>query len=150
GDEYEADDAAARQQREHVAARREHDLAEHVGAREGGRRDDPGRERTECRAVHRWISVPAPRSVRSSSSTACSTLPSRMTTPSTPASSAYMQVSTFGIIPPEMVPSAISRCASATDRSLISCFDLSSTPGTSVSSSRRFALSAPAIAPAKV
>ena len=61
-----------------------------------------------------------------------------------------MQVSTLGIMPPEMVPSAISRRASATDSSLISVFDLSSTPGTSVSSSRRLALSAPAIAPAKV
>ena len=37
---------------------------------------------------HRIISVPAPWSVSSSSSTACGTLPSRMTTPSTPASSA--------------------------------------------------------------
>ena len=36
----------------------------------------------------RWISVPEPRSVNSSSSTACGTLPSRMTTPSTPFSSA--------------------------------------------------------------
>ena len=39
-------------------------------------------------AIHRIISVPAPWSVNSSSSTACGTLPSRMTTPSTPASSA--------------------------------------------------------------
>ena len=61
-----------------------------------------------------------------------------------------MQVSTLGIMPPEIVPSAIRRRASLTDRSVISCFDLSSTPGTSVSSSRRFALSAPAIAPANV
>ena len=38
--------------------------------------------------AHRIISVPAPWSVRSSSSTACGTFPSRMTTPSTPASSA--------------------------------------------------------------
>src|SRR4029077_5438774 len=96
------------------------------------------------------ISVPAPASVSNSISTACSTLPSTITTPSTPASSAYMQVSTFGIMPPEMVPSAIRRRASSTESSLISCLDLSSTPGTSVSSSRRFAFRAPAIAPAKV
>ncbi len=45
---------------------------------------------SECgrREFHRIISVPAPWSVRSSSSTACGTLPSRITTPSTPASSA--------------------------------------------------------------
>ncbi len=61
-----------------------------------------------------------------------------------------MQVSTFGIMPPEMVPSAISRRASSADSSLISVFDLSSTPGTSVSSSSRLASSAPAMAPAKV
>ncbi len=61
-----------------------------------------------------------------------------------------MQVSTLGIMPPEMVPSAISLRASATDNCGISFFDLSSTPGTSVSSRRRLAFSAPAIAPAKV
>jgi hypothetical protein len=61
-----------------------------------------------------------------------------------------MQVSTLGIMPPEMVPSAINLRASATDRSVIRFLDLSSTPGTSVSSSRRLALSAPAMAPAKV
>ena len=61
-----------------------------------------------------------------------------------------MQVSTFGIMPPEMVPSAISLRASLTDSSGISFFDLSSTPGTSVSSSSRLAFSAPATAPAKV
>ena len=61
-----------------------------------------------------------------------------------------MQVSTFGIMPPEMVPSAISLRASLTDNSGISFFDLSSTPGTSVSSNSRLAFSAPATAPAKV
>ena len=61
-----------------------------------------------------------------------------------------MQVSTLGIMPPEMVPSAISLRTSAADISLISFFDLSSTPGTSVSSRKRLALSAPAMAPAKV
>jgi hypothetical protein len=61
-----------------------------------------------------------------------------------------MQVSTFGIIPPEMVPSAISLRASLIDRSGISFFDLSSTPGTSVSSNSRFAFRAPPTAPAKV
>src|SRR3977135_997200 len=53
-----------------------------------------------------------------------------------------MQVSTFGIMPPEMVPSAISLRASFTDSSGISLFDLSSTPGTSVSSKSRLAFSA--------
>ncbi len=61
-----------------------------------------------------------------------------------------MQVSTFGIMPPEMVPSAISLRASFTDSSGISFFDLSSTPGTSVNSNSRLAFNAPATAPAKV
>src|SRR5262249_57278333 len=50
-----------------------------------------GNERKRVRRLepsHRVINVPAPWSVSSSSSTACGTLPSRMTTPSTPASSA--------------------------------------------------------------
>src|SRR5262245_30002376 len=43
----------------------------------------------ECqRYVYRWIRVPTPWSVNNSSKTACGTLPSRMTTPSTPWSSA--------------------------------------------------------------
>src|SRR5919197_42866 len=61
-----------------------------------------------------------------------------------------MQVSTLGIIPPEIVPSAINARASSGESCLISLLDLSSTPGTSVSKMSRFALSAPAIAPAKV
>src|SRR5450631_454953 len=102
------------------------------------------------RPPQRCISVPTPWSVSSSSRTACGILPSMMTTPSTPWSSASMQVSTLGIIPPEMVPSAIRRRASATDSSVIRFLSLSSTPVTSVSSSSRLALSAPAMAPAKV
>ena len=73
-----------------------------------------------------------------------------MTTPSTPRSIASMQVSTLGIMPPEIVPSAISARASATVSSSISFLSLSSTPGTSVRNSRRVASSAPAMAPAKV
>ena len=61
-----------------------------------------------------------------------------------------MQVSTLGIMPPEIVPSAMSLRASLTDNSLMSCFDLSSTPGTSVSIRRRAAPAAPATAPATV
>src|SRR6516225_10421392 len=61
-----------------------------------------------------------------------------------------MQVSTLGIMPPEMVPPAISARASLAVSCLMSLPDLSSTPGTSVSSSSRLALSAPAMAPAKV
>src|SRR5690606_9464921 len=104
------------------------------------RRGEDGRsneKRGKVYAHQRWISVPAPRSVSNSSSTACCTLPSRMTTPSTPRSSASMQVSTFGIMPPEIVPSAINLRASLSESSLMSFFDLSSTPGTSVSSRRR-------------
>ena len=71
-------------------------------------------------AAHGTISVPAPCSVNSSSSTACGVLPLRMTTPSTPRSIASMQVSTLGIMPPEIVPSLISALASATVSSLIS------------------------------
>src|SRR5262249_45965083 len=48
-----------------------------------------GRARRSSRHdTHRIISVPAPWSVSNSSSTACGTRPSRITTPSTPASSA--------------------------------------------------------------
>ncbi|MNL88735.1 hypothetical protein D3C87_2186310 [compost metagenome] len=61
-----------------------------------------------------------------------------------------MQVSIFGIMPPEIVPLAIRRRHSSTVSSGMSCLSLLRTPGTSVSSSRRLALSAPAIAPAKV
>ncbi|WP_425336268.1 nickel insertion protein [Sinorhizobium garamanticum] len=57
---------------------------------------------------HGTISVPAPRSVKISSRTEWAVLPFRMTTPCTPALMASMQVSTFGIMPPEIVPSAIS------------------------------------------
>ena len=44
--------------------------------------------RNDIVAFYRVISVPAPWSVSSSSSTACGTLPSMMTTPSTPRSMA--------------------------------------------------------------
>ena len=57
---------------------------------------DPGIDPAEVRqiafrlvfAAHRVISVPAPWSVSNSTSTACGVLPSRMTTPSTPRSTA--------------------------------------------------------------
>ncbi len=61
-----------------------------------------------------------------------------------------MQVSTFGIMPPDTVPSLISAFASATVNSSISFLSLSSTPGTSVRKSRREARHAPAMAPANV
>src|SRR5690606_27499965 len=104
----------------------------------------------ECCLAYGTISVPAPCSVNSSSRTECGVLPLRMTTPSTPRSMASMQVSTLGIMPPEIVPSAISARASATVSSSISFLSLSRTPGTSVRKRRREALSAPAMAPAKV
>ena len=50
--------------------------------------DGGQRRRSSQSRHHRVISVPEPRSVRSSISTAWGTLPSRMTTPSTPRSSA--------------------------------------------------------------
>jgi hypothetical protein len=56
----------------------------------------------------RSIRVPAPCSVNNSSNTACGTLPLMMTTPSTPSAITSMQLSILGIMPPEMVPSAIS------------------------------------------
>ena len=73
-----------------------------------------------------------------------------MWTAFTPLLAASSAPSIFGSMPPEIVPSAISRRASLIDSSGISFFDLSSTPGTSVRSSRRLAFSAPATAPAKV
>ena len=59
---------------------------------------------------------------------------------------------TSGIMPAEMVPSAISLRASATDKSVNQACSIvvEHAFGTSVSSSRRLALSAPAMAPAKV
>jgi len=59
-----------------------------------------------------------------------------------------MQVSIFGIMPPVMVPSAISRRQSSTVSSGMSFLSLSRTPGTSVKRSSRLARSAPAMAPA--
>src|SRR5262245_27432472 len=98
----------------------------------------------------RSIRVPAPCSVKSSSSTACGTLPFMMTTPSTPSAMRSRQLSIFGIMPPEIVPSSIRLCASAVVSDLIRLPFLSSTPSTSVSRRRRFALSAEASAAAKV
>jgi hypothetical protein len=53
-------------------------------------------------------------------------------------------------MPPEIVPSAIRRRASAAVNSGISRLSASSTPGTSVSSRKRRALTAAATAPATV
>src|SRR4029453_18010063 len=94
--------------------------------------------------------VPTPCGVKSSSSTLCGTRPSRMITPSTPDSTTAAQLSTFGIMPPEIVPSAISAGMSASVSSEISSPLPSSTPATSVRSKSRLALSAVAIAPAAV
>src|SRR5680860_1332512 len=98
----------------------------------------------------RSISVPAPCSVKSSSSTACGTLPLIITTASTPSAITSTQPSIFGIMPPVMVPSSISVCASPVVMERISRPSLSSTPSTSVSSRSRFALSATASAAANV
>lgn len=62
-------------------------------------------------------------------------LPSTMRTAPAPASSALRQASTFGIIPPDIVPSAMS--ASTSSRETLSSFEegsptSSSIPGTSV------------------
>ena len=52
-------------------------------------RDEPGHDGFLCPIAHHlWISVPVPWLVKSSSSTACCILPSMMTTPCTPCSSA--------------------------------------------------------------
>ncbi|PAV92771.1 hypothetical protein WR25_04669 [Diploscapter pachys] len=79
-----------------------------------------------------WTNVPAPAEVKISSSIACGTRPSRITAASTPASTAATQVSTLGIIPPEIVPSAFSAVMPAGSRSVSSILSLSSTPATSV------------------
>jgi hypothetical protein len=52
-------------------------------------------------------SVPTPRRVKISSSMAWPMRPSRMTAASTPPSTAATQVSSLGIMPPLMVPSAV-------------------------------------------
>ena len=96
------------------------------------------------------IMVPAPCSVNSSISSTCWMRPSRMTAARTPRSTASMQVSTLGIIPPEIVPSAIRARASVVVSRSIKLPLRSMTPGTSVSSSMRSACRAPATAPATV
>src|SRR5205085_12646642 len=63
---------------------------------------------------HLRTSVPDPCSVNSSTSMACGLRPSRMTTASTPASTAAMAVSSLGIIPPVATLSSIAWRASAT------------------------------------
>src|SRR3990170_2709893 len=63
--------------------------------------------------ARRSIRVPAPCSVKSSSNTACGTLPLMITTPSTPSAITSRQLSILGIMPPEIVPSSINSCASA-------------------------------------
>jgi hypothetical protein len=94
--------------------------------------------------------VPTPASVKTSSSSAWGTRPSMMTADSTPEFTASMQFSTLGIMPPEMVPSAISARACSTVMSWMSWPFLSRTPGTSVGNRRRLARMAPAMAPAEV
>ena len=98
----------------------------------------------------RFTMVPRPASVKTSSSRAWGTRPSRMVAASTPEFTASMQFSTLGIMPPEMVPSAIKARACSTVISPISWPSLSSTPGTSVRNSSRLARMAPAMAPAEV
>ena len=61
-----------------------------------------------------------------------------------------MQFSTLGIMPPEIVPSAIRPRACSTVMSPMSWPFLSKTPGTSVRNSSRLARMAPAMAPAEV
>src|SRR5690606_17463427 len=95
-------------------------------------------------------SVPAPRLVKNSSSIACGTRPSRTTAASHPASTAFTQVSSFGIMPPLIVPSWRRLAMSAGVRSVSRPPFLSSTPATSVRRNSRAAPSAAAIAPAIV
>src|SRR5215211_4322140 len=94
--------------------------------------------------------VPIPCGVKSSRSTQCGMRPSTITTPSTPPSTTLTQLSTLGIIPPVMVPSAMSFGTSSSVSSSISRFWPSSTPATSVSSRSRLAFIAMAMAPAAV
>src|SRR5829696_6267110 len=96
------------------------------------------------------IRVPIPCGVKSSRSTQCGMRPSTITTPSTPPSTTLTQLSTFGIIPPVMVPSAMSLGTFSSVSSSISRFWPSSTPATSVSSRSRLAFMAMAMAPAAV
>mmetsp|Transcript_10375 Transcript_10375/g.25766 ORF Transcript_10375/g.25766 Transcript_10375/m.25766 type:complete len:237 (-) Transcript_10375:327-1037(-) len=68
----------------------------------------------------------------------------------TPPVTASIAVPSFGIIPPEAVPSSHNFCASAVLSERMSCFCPSSTPGTSVSSRSVDALRALATTPAIV
>src|SRR5262249_6607167 len=100
--------------------------------------------RRQRHTLYPCTSVPTPCEVKISSISACGRRPSRMTAASTPWLTASTQVSSLGIMPPEMVPSAMSACTWCTDRSSSSAPVLSSTPATSVSISRRAALTAAA------
>src|SRR5690606_19113937 len=66
------------------------------------------------RGAHAVTMVPAPWPVNSSTSMACGRRPSRMTTASTPASTAATAVCSLGIMPPVATPSSIRPRASAT------------------------------------
>src|SRR5215831_10955044 len=131
-----------------------HVLASRAGSIWGGRgrvaSGGTGGGRHALLFALRVTSVPTPCSVKSSRSTQCATRPSITTTASTPASTTSMQPSIFGIMPPVMTPSRTSWRAS----SMVSCCNslpsLSSTPATSVSSSRRLAFMRAASALANV
>src|SRR5690606_21748926 len=69
-------------------------------------KDHPARPGVTRGRVDRMID-PAPCSVNSSSRQALGSRPSRMTAARTPSFTAFSAVSTLGIIPPEIVPSAI-------------------------------------------
>src|SRR5262249_48951510 len=87
----------------------------------------------------RVTGVPTRCWVKSSRSTQGGTRPSITTTASTPASTTSIQPSILGIMPPVMTPSRMSRRASSMVSCCMSLPWVSSTPATSVSSSRRLA-----------
>mmetsp|Transcript_26261 Transcript_26261/g.56821 ORF Transcript_26261/g.56821 Transcript_26261/m.56821 type:complete len:299 (+) Transcript_26261:134-1030(+) len=80
----------------------------------------------------------------------CGTLPSMMATSPTPAPTACAAVSSLGIMPPVMVPSALSACRDEAGMCCSRRLSLSSTPAMSVSSRNTSAERASATAPAAV
>ena len=100
------------------------------------------------RAVRGRISVPTPREVSTSSSTACRTRPSITWACLTPPRIASRQHSTLGIIPPAIVPSRIMSPAASAGSVSMSAPSRLFTPSTSVSRMSFSARSASATLPA--
>src|SRR5439155_227218 len=118
------------------------------GARGGEDLEAPAARVRVRRAVRGRISVPTPREVSTSSSTAWRTRPSITCACRTPPRIASRQHSTLGIMPPAMVPSRIMSAATSAGSVSMSAPSRLFTPSTSVSRMSFSARSASATLPA--